>query len=54
MADETPVIYLNGIARRYKQAGSFPTKYWTPEVQKAAFALPPHLSSPQGGEEHES
>jgi spermidine synthase len=28
------------IADRYKKAGSFPTKYWTPEVQVAAFALP--------------
>jgi spermidine synthase len=28
------------IAGRYKRAGSFPTKYWTPEVHVAAFALP--------------
>src|SRR3954452_19327417 len=28
------------IADRYKKVGSFKTKYWTPEVQKAAFALP--------------
>jgi spermidine synthase len=28
------------IAARYRKAGSFPTKYWTPEVQVAAFALP--------------
>jgi len=28
------------IAARYKKAGSFPTKYWTPEVHVAAFALP--------------
>jgi spermidine synthase len=28
------------IASRYKKAGSFPTKYWTPEVHVAAFALP--------------
>src|SRR5262245_34175773 len=28
------------IAARYRKAGSFPTKYWTPEVQAAAFALP--------------
>ena len=28
------------IAGRYKKAGSFPTKYWTPEVHVAAFALP--------------
>ena len=31
---------LETIAARYKAAGSFPTKYWTPEVHKAAFALP--------------
>ena len=28
------------IADRYRKAGSFATKYWTPEVHKAAFALP--------------
>jgi spermidine synthase len=28
------------LAARYKAAGSFATKYWTPEVHKAAFALP--------------
>jgi spermidine synthase len=28
------------IAGRYQRAGSFPTKYWTPEVHVAAFALP--------------
>ena len=28
------------IAARYKRAGGFATKYWTPEVQVAAFALP--------------
>jgi spermidine synthase len=28
------------IAARYKKAGRFPTKYWTPAVHKAAFALP--------------
>jgi spermidine synthase len=31
---------LATIAARYKKAGSFKTKYWTPEVHKAAFALP--------------
>jgi spermidine synthase len=34
---ETP---LKTIAERYRKAGNFPTKYWTPEVHKAAFALP--------------
>ena len=28
------------IAARYAAAGAFATKYWTPEVHKAAFALP--------------
>ena len=28
------------IAERYRKAGRFPTKYWTPEVHVAAFALP--------------
>jgi spermidine synthase len=28
------------IADRYKKAGGFATKYWTPEVHRAAFALP--------------
>jgi spermidine synthase len=28
------------IAERYKKAGRFSTKYWTPEVHEAAFALP--------------
>jgi spermidine synthase len=31
---------LKAIADRYRKAGSFKTKYWTPEVHKAAFALP--------------
>ena len=28
------------IARRYERAGRFATRYWTPEVHVAAFALP--------------
>jgi spermidine synthase len=28
------------IAQRYEAAGKFSTKYWTPEVHRAAFALP--------------
>src|SRR5436305_8165501 len=31
---------LETIAQRYRNAGSFSTKYWTPEVHKDAFALP--------------
>ena len=34
---ETP---LKTVAERYRKAGNFLTKYWTPEVHKAAFALP--------------
>ena len=28
------------IAARYRKAGRFPAKYWTPAVHRAAFALP--------------
>jgi spermidine synthase len=28
------------LATRYRRAGGFPTKYWTPETHAAAFALP--------------
>lgn len=28
------------LTKRYETAGSFSTKYWTPEVHRAAFALP--------------
>jgi spermidine synthase len=28
------------VAARHRRAGSFPTRYWTPEVHAAAFALP--------------
>jgi spermidine synthase len=31
------------IARRHEKAGTFPTRYWTPEVHVAAFALPPYV-----------
>jgi spermidine synthase len=31
---------MKTIAARYRSAGSFSTKYWTPEVHAAAFALP--------------
>ena len=34
---ETPA---ETIAERYRAAGSFATRYWTPDVHKAAFALP--------------
>jgi len=31
---------LKTIATRYRKAGSFATRYWTPQVHQAAFALP--------------
>jgi spermidine synthase len=31
---------LATIAARYRKAGSFATRYWTPAVHQAAFALP--------------
>jgi spermidine synthase len=31
---------VQAIAQRYRQAGSFKTRYWTPEVHVAAFAQP--------------
>ncbi|MGE3145160.1 MAG: polyamine aminopropyltransferase [Pseudorhodoplanes sp.] len=31
---------VSAIAQRYEAAGRFPTRYWTPEVHAAAFALP--------------
>lgn len=31
------------IERRYAKAGSFPTRYWRPDVQLAAFALPTYV-----------
>jgi spermidine synthase len=38
---QTPIKTL---ADRYRKAGGFKTKYWTPEVHKAAFALPRFIS----------
>ncbi len=31
------------IERRYKKAGAFPTRYWRPDIQLAAFALPNYV-----------
>jgi spermidine synthase len=33
-------VPVETLAQRYAAAGHFPTRYWTPEVHKAAFALP--------------
>jgi spermidine synthase len=34
---------LDRVERRYKKAGAFPTRYWRPEMQVAAFALPAYI-----------
>ena len=34
------------IAARYRKAGNFKTKYWTPEMHGAAFALPRFVAEP--------
>jgi spermidine synthase len=36
------------LAARYRRAGAFVTKYWTPEVQVAAFALPRFIAEALG------
>jgi spermidine synthase len=33
------------IAARYRRAGRFATRYWTPEVHAAAFALPRYIAA---------
>ena len=46
-ATDNPKLRLAGvkaIASRYAQAGSFATRYWTPEMHVAAFALPRFIS----------
>jgi len=43
---QTPVKTL---AARYRKAGRFPTKYWTPEVHAAAFALPRFIADAAAG-----
>jgi spermidine synthase len=37
------------IERRYKKAGGFPTRYWSPEVHVGAFALPTYVQDLVGG-----
>lgn len=34
---------LETIERRYEKAGSFATRYWRPDIQLAAFALPTYI-----------
>jgi spermidine synthase len=37
------------IAARYEKAGRFPTRYWTPELQVGAFALPRFIAELTAG-----
>jgi spermidine synthase len=37
-------VAARSIAARYQRAGSFATRYWTPEVHVAAFALPRYIA----------
>jgi spermidine synthase len=38
-------VPVETIAQRYAAAGSFATKYWTPQVHRAAFALPRFIAA---------
>ena len=38
-------VPLRTIAARYRRAGGFVTRYWTPEVHVAAFALPRYIAA---------
>ncbi len=40
---------ITTIAERYRKAGRFPTRYWTPEVHVAAFALPRFIADKVAG-----
>jgi spermidine synthase len=40
---------LKTIVERYRKAGRFSTKYWTPEIHKAAFALPRFIAEHLAG-----
>jgi spermidine synthase len=40
---------LKTIVERYRKAGRFSTKYWTPEIHKAAFALPRFIAERLAG-----
>jgi spermidine synthase len=44
-SDDTTLRHhpLEEIERRYEAAGKFPTRYWWPEMQAAAFALPAYI-----------
>jgi spermidine synthase len=37
------------IAARYRRAGGFPTRYWTPELHRGAFALPRFIAELTNG-----
>jgi spermidine synthase len=42
-------VSVKMIAERYRRSGRFPTKYWTPEVHRAAFALPRFIAEHVAG-----
>jgi spermidine synthase len=44
--DDTTLRHLTAatIASRYKEAGSFRTRYWTPEIHEGSFALPRYIA----------
>jgi spermidine synthase len=42
-------VSLDALEERYAQAGRFATKYWTPEVHRAAFALPRFIAEHLAG-----
>jgi len=36
-------VSVEELTQRYERAGRFPTRYWTPQVHRAAFALPRYI-----------
>ena len=42
-------VPVKTLAERYRKAGRFATKYWTPEVHQAAFALPRFIAKELAG-----
>ncbi|MEM8665212.1 MAG: polyamine aminopropyltransferase [Pseudomonadota bacterium] len=40
------------LAARHNSAGAFPLSYWTPQVHRAAFALPPYIARLTAGNAH--
>ena len=50
-SDDTDLrnVAVATLAQRYDAAGRFPTRYWTPEVHRAAFALPRFIAQHVAG-----